>query len=301
MIDVCLLGCGGMMPLPDRYLTSLLVRHDGRCLLIDCGEGTQLALRRSGFSFKNIDNIFLTHFHADHTAGLPGLLLTMGNCDRTEPVMIYGPPGVNRIVNAVLSLCGNLPFDVYGYELTDKSEINIGKLRVKNLAVEHRVTCYAYSIELDRQGKFDPAKAQQLGIPIKMWKILQSGNSVENDDGTVWKPEDVLGPQRKGLKLSYCTDTRPVRRLDDFVMDSDLFICEGMYGDKDKLQSVREKKHMLFSEAATIAVNANVGELWLTHYSPALEDPQEYLYMASDIFPNTQAGHNVKKTTLYFE
>lgn len=301
MIDVCLLGCGGMMPLPDRYLTSLLVRNDGRCLLIDCGEGTQLALRKSGFSFKNIDNIFLTHFHADHTAGLPGLLLTMGNCDRVEPVTIYGPPGVNRIVNAVLSLCGNLPFDVRAYELIDKSEINIGKLVVKNLAVEHRVTCYAYSIELDRQGKFDPVKAQQLGIPVKMWKVLQSGKSIENDDGTIWKPEDVLGPQRKGLKLSYCTDTRPVKRLDNFVMDSDLFICEGMYGDKDKLQSVREKKHMLFSEAATIAVNANVGELWLTHYSPALDDPQEYLYMASDIFPNTQIGHNVKKTTLYFE
>lgn len=302
MIDVCLLGCGGMMPLPDRFLTSLLLRCNGHCLLIDCGEATQLAIRNSGFGFKSIDTILLTHFHADHTAGIPGLLLTIGNSDRTEPLHIYGPVGCISIIRSICSICGELPFEVIIHELDDKKDnrFEVGKLEVKTIGLDHRIACLGYSIKLRRAGKFNPEKAKGLGIPVTMWKTLQSGFSVMVDDRIIY-PDEVMGQSRRGLKVSYCTDTRPTKRLPDFVRDSDLFICEGMYGDDEKRQMAREKKHMLFSEAANIAKAGEVKQLWLTHYSPSLADPNEYMEFVRGIFENTIPGDNNMQTTLKFE
>lgn len=306
ILDICLLGCGGMMPLEERYLTSLMVRYNGHCLLIDCGEGTQLAIRKCGWGFKAIDAILFTHFHADHIAGLPGLLLTIGNSDRIKPLFIYGPPGIRSIVQGLCMICGGLPYEVYVCELNIKDNNgqifnieNIPDLEISALKVDHRICCYSYSINLKRAGKFDANRAKLKNIPIKYWSRLQKGEIIK-DSGNIWQPEDVLGKPRKGIKVTYCTDTRPIPDIAQFAQSSDLFICEGMYGDDEKLQSAIEKKHMLFSEAAKLAKNAQVKELWLTHYSPSVDDPQEYIPKIKNIFPNIIAGDNGMKKEINF-
>lgn len=301
MLDVCLLGCGGMLPLPKRFLTSLLIRHTGKGILIDCGESTQVALHLCGWSVKQIDHILITHFHGDHVVGLPGLLMTMGNNGRTEPVHIWGNPGLQRILDGLLVVCPQLPFEVVCHDVTETDyQFMAGGLQVQALPVEHRVPCVAYSLTLHRAGKFDAARAKAKNIPLQYWAPLQKGQTVTDGDNTYY-PEDVLGAPRRGLKLTYATDCRPSEALTELAQDSDLFVAEGLYGDEEKQQGAAEKGHMVYSEAATMARNANVGELWLTHYSPAMLEPEEHLSVAQNIFANTKCGDNLMTTTLKFQ
>ena len=303
MIDVCLLGCGGMMPLPWRHLTSMIARINGSSLLIDCGEGTQIALRKKSWSFKPIDVICFTHFHGDHIGGLPGLLLTMGNAERSEPLTIIGPKGLTRVVNSLRVIAPELPFEVRCVEIDQpEQEFVLKGYRLKAFRVNHRVICYGYSLMLDRSGKFDPERAKAAEIPLKYWNPLQKGNTVTDpESGRTFTPDMVLGEKRKGLKLTYVTDTRPVASIQENAKDSDLFICEGMYGEPEKLANAREHKHMMIDEAAGIACRAQVKELWLTHYSPSLTHPEEYEDMARKIFPHTVFGHDGMSTELGFE
>ena len=156
MLDVCLLGCGGMMPLPYRWLTALMTRFNGSSLLIDCGEGTQIAIKEKGWSFKPIDVICFTHYHGDHISGLPGLLLTMGNADRTEPLTLIGPKGLERVVNALRVIAPELPFELKFIEITQPEEtMELNGYRLKAFRVNHNVLCYGYTLEIDRAGKFD--------------------------------------------------------------------------------------------------------------------------------------------------
>lgn len=302
MIDVCLLGCGGMMPLPRRFLTSLLLRHEGRSILVDCGESTQVALHLSGFSAKSIDHILITHFHGDHVSGLPGLLLTIANHQREEPLHIWGGEGLGRIVNGLMVICEKLPYELIIHELPfkEKSTFMLGEIAVSTLPVKHRVPCLAYNFSLARKGKFDLARAEEKAIPKKFWSRLQNGETI-HDGEVIWQPEDVLGKARKGLKLTYATDCRPSTQMEDFARGSDLFIAEGLYGAIEKEKSAREKGHMTYREAATVAKNAEVKALWLTHFSPALLNPSEDLPIAKAIFDAVEVGHNLKQTTLYFE
>lgn len=301
MLDVCLLGCGGMLPLPKRYLTSMILRNQGSNILVDCGEGNQVALYQSAFSLKHIDHMVITHFHGDHVAGIPGLLMTIGNNMRTEPLHIWGGEGLRTILEGLMVICPQLPFDVYLHELpfTERSQFQLGDLTVTALPVEHRVPCLAYSFQLPRQGKFDTVRAQALGIPMKQWGVLQRGQAVEHD-GRLIQPAEVLGPARRGLKITYATDCRPSAALAELAQGSDLFIAEGLYGDPEKQSSAAEKGHMVFSEAAQLARQAEVKELWLTHYSPAMTNPAEFLQVAADIFPNTLCGDNLLAKTLRF-
>lgn len=302
MLDVCLLGCGGMMPMPYRHLTSLMVRYNGSSLLIDCGEGTQIALREKGWSFKPIDTICFTHFHGDHIGGLPGLLLTMGNAERTEPLTLIGPKGLPRVVNALRVIAPELPFEIRYVEiLGDQQEFNLNGYRLKAFRVNHRVPCYGYSLMVDRIGKFDAHRAKEANIPLKYWNPLQKGQTIETEDGRILTPDMVLGPQRKGLKVTYTTDTRPTESIADNAKGSDLFICEGMYGDEEKLANARDHKHMMIREAAGLALDAGVKELWLTHYSPSVAHPEQYLDMARDIFPKTKCGKDGMSCELNFE
>ena len=228
MLDVCLLGTGGMMPLPRRKLTSLMTRYNGSNFMIDCGEGTQVAVKEKGWSFKPIDVICFTHYHADHISGLPGLLLTMGNAERTEPLTLIGPKGLVRVVSALRVIAPELPFDIHCIELTQPEEkMEICGYHITAFRVNHNVTCYGYSIEIKRGGKFDAARAKEQGIPLQYWNPLQKGQTIEAD-GKIYTPDMVLGPVRKGIKLTYTTDTRPVRTIAEHAKDSDLFICEGM-------------------------------------------------------------------------
>ena len=253
MLDVCLLGTGGMMPLPRRYLTSLMCRYNGSNILIDCGEGTQVAIKQKGWSFKPIDVLCITHYHADHISGLPGLLLTMGNAERTEPLLMIGPKGLEKVVNSLRIIAPELPFDIEFIELTENLQtIQMEEYRIKAFKVNHKVTCYGYSIEIDRSGKFNPEKAKKLGIPLQKWGVLQKGESVEINGGK-YTPDMVMGEPRKGLKVTYSTDTRPVPNIVQAATGADLFICEGMYGEPDKEAKAKEYKHMTFKEAAEIA------------------------------------------------
>ena len=302
MLDICLLGSGGMMPLPYRWLTALMVRYNGSSLLIDCGEGTQIAIKEKGWSFKPIDVICFTHYHGDHISGLPGLLLTMGNAERTEPLTLIGPKGLERVVNALRVIAPELPFPIIYKEINGNEETFelADGYRLKAFRVNHGILCYGYTLELDRAGKFQLQKAMEQEIPKQYWSRLQKGETI-TDEQAVYTPDMVLGPPRKGIKLTYCTDTRPVPATVENASGSDLFICEGMYGEKDKDAKAREHKHMTFYEAAKLARDAQVGEMWLTHYSPSLTRPEEYMDDVRKIFPAAKAGKDRKSVELDFE
>lgn len=301
MLDVCLLGCGGMMPLPYRWLTSLMTRYNGSSLLIDCGEGTQIAIKEKGWSFKPIDVICFTHYHGDHISGLPGLLLTMGNADRREPLTLIGPKGLERVVTALRVIAPELPFPIRCVEIEGTEQtFEMNGYRLKAFRVNHNVLCYGYTLEIDRAGKFDPERAKAGQIPQMYWKHLQKGETVEHE-GRVLTPDLVLGPPRKGVKLTYTTDTRPTDSIRENAKDSDLFICEGMYGEKEKIAKAREYKHMTFYEAAQLAKDAQVKEMWLTHYSPSLTRAEEYMDDVRKIFPAAKAGKDKMSAELNFE
>ena len=183
MLDICLVGTGGMMPLPRRWLTALMTRYNGSSLLIDCGEGTQVAIKEKGWSFKPIDVICFTHYHGDHISGLPGLLLTMGNADRKEPLTLIGPRGLERVVNALRVIAPELPFDIKFIEITQPEQvIELNGYRITAFKVNHNVVCYGYTLEILRQGKFSAERAKEQEIPLKFWNPLQKGS--EHD----WSP-----------------------------------------------------------------------------------------------------------------
>lgn len=300
MLDVCLLGTSGMMPLPGRWLTSLMTRLGGSSLLIDCGEGTQVAIKEKGWSVNPIDTICFTHFHGDHISGLPGLLLSMGNSDRKEAVTLIGPKGLEKVVNSLRIIAPGLPFPVHFIELTQKEEeLEINGYHLKAFRVNHNVVCYGYTITVPRGGKFFMEKAQENQVPMKLWSRLQKGETIEFE-GKRYTPDMVIGPPRKGIKLTYCTDTRPVCSLVENARNSDLLICEGMYGEREKQEKAEEKKHMTFLEAAKIAREAEVEEMWLTHYSPSLLHPEDYMKPVRKIFPQAFPGKDRKSCTLEF-
>ncbi len=301
MLDVCLLGTGGMMPLPRRYLTALMTRYNGSSLLIDCGEGTQVAMKSKGWSPKPIDVICFTHMHGDHISGIPGLLLSMGNAERKDPVTIIGPRGVERVVKSLCVIAPELPFEINYIELTQPYQtLEIHGYKLEAYRLKHNVVCYGYNIIIERDGKFNLEKALQLPIPKNYWGRLQHGETVEYE-GTVYTPEMVMGEKRRGLKVTYCTDSRPAPSILEHGNDADLFICEGMYGDKEMIAKAKDKKHMTFYEAAKIAAQTQPKQMWLTHYSPSLVRPEQYMDEVRKIFPNAYAGKDGMDLELRFD
>ncbi len=302
MFDICLLGTGGMMPLPNRWLSSMLIRFEGNMILVDCGEGTQITMKMLGWGFKNINAICFTHYHADHISGLPGMLLTLGNAERTEPLTLIGPRGLEYVVNALRTIANELPFEIKFIEIDsdDVFEIRINNYIIKTCPAKHGVPCLAYSFETERLGKFDLNKATELEITKNLWSLLQNGQVVEHE-GNKFTPDMVMGERRKGFKIGYCTDSRPTNKIVDLISEADIFVCEGMYAEKDKEEKAISRKHMMFCEAAEMAKLGNAKELWLTHYSPSLNNPKEYLYVAKEIFENTKAGYDRMTKILEYE
>jgi len=300
MLDICLLGTAGMMPQPGRWLTSMLARYNGSSLLIDCGEGTQIALKQAGFSSNPIDVMCFTHYHADHISGLPGMLLSMGNEDRTEELTMIGPKGLQHVVESLRVIAPELPFPIRYHEITSPEEtIEINGYNITAFKVNHNVLCYGYTIDIKRNGRFDAEAAKKLPIPIRMWGTLQRGETVEYE-GSVYTPDMVMGDERKGLKVCYCTDTRPTDSLRKNAAGADLLICEGMYAEEEKLSNAKKYKHMTFYEAAEVARDSDAGELWLTHFSPSLVHAERYMGAVRKIFSNAHLGRDGKFVELNF-
>jgi len=306
MIDVCLLGTGGTMPLPDRFLSSLLVRTGGQLILIDCGEGTQVSLRRLGWGLKDIGTILITHFHADHISGLPGLLLTIGNSGRgpEEPVTIVGPRNLQRVVDSLRVIAPRLPYPVKCLEVIGNPDeiISVGNLQVRSCLGEHDMPCLSYRIDLPRAPEFQLERAQALGLPVKLWKHLQRGERViDPATGREIAPEEVLGPPRPGLSLGFLTDSRPTRKLVEFHTDVDLLVCEATYGDPADQPKAIENKHMTFAETAALATAARAKALWLTHFTPAMPNPDYWRREAETVYAGTVLGYEHLNATLKFQ
>nr|WP_313757670.1 ribonuclease Z [Tissierella sp.] len=308
MFSIVLLGTGGGMPMPNRFLSSMIISYKGRKILIDCGEGTQVSMRSLKTGFKQIDIICITHVHGDHIFGLPGLLSTIGNSSRTEPITIIGPEGIGDIVNGLISSISYLPYTINiienpknslsiqildnGMSIKDDTEKHSNSdIILSALELEHSSPCLGYNFYIRRKPKFYPEKAELYQVPKKIWKRLQNGEVIIHDNKT-YTPYMVLGEERKGIKLSYITDTRPIDKILNFINESNLFVCEGTYGDNEDLDKAIKNKHMIFSEAAELAYKGNVEELLLTHFSPAMDEPQLYKLNAMNIFSNTIIGYD---------
>ncbi|MDD5923119.1 MAG: ribonuclease Z [Eubacteriales bacterium] len=300
MLDVCLLGTAGMVPLKNRWLTSLYVSEGNHAVLIDCGEGTQIALSEAGCRVKNIDVICITHFHQDHIGGLAGVLLMMSNANRTEDVTLIGPPGLIDVVQKLL-VCASPSFRLLASETLETDAVSqAGNIEIQPFPVDHVIPCLGYTLTVHRKGKFDPDKAKKLGIPLNAWSILQRGESVKIDDQII-HPEQVIGPPRKGLKVLYSTDTRPADSIIQAGKNADLMILEGNYASDQDIEKAKKWKHMTFSEAAGLAKKAEAKELWLTHFSQSIICPEEFQENAVSVFPNTIIGRDGMQKTLKFE
>ena len=288
MLEFCTLGTGGTLPIPERALSSLYVRVNGQSLLIDCGEGTQVGIRRLGWGFRCLDGLLLTHFHGDHCTGLAGLLLSLEKAGRDQPFHIWGPKGLKRVVEGLCVIVPPLSYTVLLHELPPEGgETELIGLKIRAFPVDHGgIPCFGYRLTLERQAAFDPEKAKALGIPVQDWKRLQQGETVHLGLKRI-RPEQVLGEPRKGITLVFSTDTRPCETLERHARDADLLILEGMYGDEEKMPQALKNHHMIFAEAAEIARRADAGALLLTHFSTSLEDPEAYLPEARKIFERT--------------
>lgn len=300
MIDACLLGVGGFMPLPGRWLSALLLRSGRDVVLCDCGEGTQISWKETNWGFRDVGVIALSHLHADHVAGLPGVLFMISHATRTEPVTIFGPRGTEAVVRGLCVVVPRLRFPLYVKELEGSEELALaGGLELRALPVDHGVPCLAYSFTRPRAPRFDPERARALGLPVTLWGKLQAGESVAHEGRRV-APEAVLGPPRRGLKVTYVTDTQPTPDLPDFARDSELLVCEGMYGSPEHEERAQERGHMTFQDAAAIARDSGSARLWLTHLSPLLTDPERYLPLAQAIFPEASLGQPQQTVTLSY-
>ncbi len=297
--EVFVLGTGGMMPLPGRALTSVLVRREGELFLFDCGEGTQVSLKKLNLRWKKISVILISHTHADHVTGIPGMLMLTSQVDRTEPLYIIGPPKIKEYVEANRSI-----LDMYiNYKIVVKEVVAAGEVfagngyRITAFPLRHSKLCIGYSLEEEsRPGVFFPDKAGEKGIPRgPLWSRLQAGESITLENGRTVSPGEVMGPKRQGAKLSFVTDTLPVPEIPRYAAGSDLFICEGMFAE-ELAQSALEKKHLTATQAASLAKQAGVKRLALIHYSPRYTDRdlKGLLKEARAVFSETYLTHDLQ-------
>lgn len=280
-MEAFVLGTGGTMPLPNRHLTSVLLRREGEVFLFDAGEGTQVSLRSLNLKWKKISAILISHTHADHVTGLPGMLMLSSQVDREEPLYVIGPPRIAEYVETsrrVLEMYIN--FEIRVREISDPAqpqEVFRGEgYRITSFPLRHSRTCVGYTLEeQDRPGQFFPERAVSAEVPRgPMWSRLQSGEAVTLDDGRVVDPATVMGPARKGRKFTYMTDTVALESVLPYIADSDLLISEGMFTEEHR-ETAWAKKHMTAADAARLAARAGgIRRMGLIHYSPRFTNRQ---------------------------
>ncbi|MEY8334197.1 ribonuclease Z [Lachnospiraceae bacterium 47-T17] len=301
MVDAVLLGISGMRPLPGRGLSSFLIRYEEHVLLFDCGEGTQVNFLKSGVNLFSIECIFITHLHADHVLGFPGIISTLMNLKRRKPLKVFGPTGTKEtclnLLGCFISGGRKIPFDIEFYEYHNSYvELEFSGYVIQCYKVDHTVPCFGYTFKEIRPSYFDKKKIESV-LPEECWGPLQSGHTVEYN-GDVYTRHKVFGPDRQGIKITFVTDTRPTSIILRNAENSDLLVLEGMYvGNGDDGQK-EKNKHMTMIEAATIAKKANAEELWLTHFSPTVVVTQELLKVVDGIFPNSVLGKECLRRTL---
>jgi ribonuclease Z len=289
MLSVTFLGTGASIPTIDRNVAALAVQREGETLLFDCGEGTQRQMMRYGvgFSFREI---FFTHYHADHMLGLTGLLRTMGLQDRSSPVTLFGPRGAQRILGAAVSLgIERNKFPVEVQEIRPGDRLAREQYDIVVFETEHRADTLGYAlVEHIRLGRFNPARARELGIPEgPLWGRLHKGETVTLDDGRTFGPGDLVGAPRRGRSLVYTGDTRPHLAVIEASKDADLLIHEATFGG-DELERAKETGHSTAAEAARVALEAGARRLVLTHISSRYNrDASELLAEARAVFPET--------------
>ncbi|MBE5786217.1 MAG: ribonuclease Z [Clostridiales bacterium] len=307
MIDVTLIGTGALQPLPGRALASAAFTLSGHSLLLDCGEGTQSAAKAAGISLLKIAAVALTHYHGDHVFGLPGLMQSMNIAQRTEPLYILGPDGLEDALSPILALCPNLGYEIRllhlpqeGLSLHTLSPAWPLQARLTAFPTRHRVESQGYCLSLSRSGKFLPENALALGVPVSLWKALQQGQPVETE-GLIIHPDQVMEQPRRGLTVVYTGDTAPCPAVTEAAKGVDLLICEATYGTDELLEYGMEYGHSTFLQAAEMARQANPRALWLTHFSPRIDDPNDFLASAAALFPAAVCGQDGMKTTLVFD
>ena len=288
MLTITLLGTAATMPLPDRALSTAFAACGGHGLLFDCGEGTQAAARRAGVNLMRADAVCLTHYHGDHIFGLPGLLQTLGAQGRTRPLLLVGPKGLAGIWSAVRALTGPLP---YAVRLQEADGL---------LALDALSEGWPAGAELPRAGRFDPARARALGVPVQQWKLLQQGQSVLVKGRTV-APAEVLGAPRRGLSMVFSGDTAPCAALEQAAQGADLLICDATYALPEQEAQAAQWGHSTFGQSAALAARAGAQRLWLTHYSPMITDPEADLPQAQSIFLAAVCGADGMQITLQYE
>ncbi len=292
-LEVFILGTGGMMPLPRRFLTSVLVRREGELFLFDCGEGTQVSLKMLNLRWKQISSIFISHMHADHVTGLPGMLMLSSQVDRTKPLYIFGPRRIRQYVNETRRILDMyINYDIIVREIDEPGIVwDEEEFTITCFWLNHTKPCLGYAlIEKPRPGIFNPAQAEALGVPRgPLWSQLQHGLQVSTPDGRIVDPAEVLGAARNGRKFTFVTDTAYLPTIAREASGSDLFICEGMF--EHALEAAaREKKHLTSLQAATIARDAGgIDSLGLIHFSPRYTERElrELLEEAKTVFPHT--------------
>ncbi len=303
MLDITMLGTGGNVPSPTRFCSSAILNYKGRKILIDCGEGTQISMKKVACGFKGLDLILISHLHGDHINGLVGLLSTLGNAEKRNPLTIVGPSGIKRAIKAILVLLEGIPYPLNIIENPSGSfSINDGEFKeieISTIKLKHSTECLGYSLYFKRNKKFNVENALKNKVPKKLWKNLQQGQTFHLDNIS-YTPDMVLGDERVGIKLSFITDTRPLDTIPKFIYKSDLFICEAMYGDDLDIGKAVKNKHMTFREAASLAKAGEVKKLLLTHFSPSVDKPNDYIDNARSVFKNTSVAYDGIKLTLNY-
>jgi len=273
-LSIIFLGTGGSWPTVKRNVSSVALKRAGEIILFDCGEGTQRQFQKSSLSYMQISKIFITHFHGDHFLGLPGLIQTMQLNDRDLPLHIYGPKGMNNLLEQILSLGYFKPnYPIISHEVDDTDILDFEGYKINVLRVKHGVPALAYSLVEDiRPGKFDKPKALSIGIPEgPLFSKLQKGETITLKDGKKITSKMVLGPSRKGRKIVFSGDTKPIKEMIDFAKDADILIHEATF--ESELEDVAgDYGHTTAYQAAEIAKKANVEKLFLIHISPRYMD-----------------------------
>lgn len=287
-LDVVFLGTSGSMPTAKRALSATLVRRGGDRLLFDCAEGTQRQLLRSDVGLVELEEIYLTHFHADHYLGLPGMFKTFSLRGRELPLRIYGPRGLGELLSSLRRIFGRLSYAVEAVELERGAVLERAGYRIETFAVEHGVTAIGYSmVEDERPGRFDVKTAAALGVPDGPERgRLQRGESVTLPDGRDVTPDQVLGPARPGRKLVLSGDTGPAGSVVDASAGADVLVHEATFL-ADERERARETSHSTAGEAALVAREAGVRMLALTHVSTRYFGHQ-VVEEARELFPATE-------------